>query len=133
MPSFGAMPIRRTCTRVVALVAAYAIVLHGFLIAFSAFPVAAGALGDDGSGFALCIHNLAGGGFTPQAPGAPASSDVHCKFCIAQIHSVALAPNVAAQIVLRVPGEPIWFVLRDGVAGFPRYLHKLPRGPPAVA
>ena len=127
------MTIARICTRVVALVAAYAIVLHGFLLAFSAFPVAVGALGNDGTGFALCLHDLARGGLTPQAPSAPASSDVHCKFCVAQVHSMALAPTLEAQLIFRMTGEPIWFVLHENSAGFPRYLHRQPRGPPAVA
>jgi hypothetical protein len=30
-------------------------------------------------------------------------------------------------------GEPVWFARHEGVAGFPHYLHKQPRGPPAVA
>jgi hypothetical protein len=117
----------------VALVAAYAIVLHGFLLGFSPIPVAAAASGDDSSSFALCLHDLVGGGFTPQAPGAPASGDVHCKFCIAQVHSMALAPTLEAQIIFRISGETIRFVRHEGFAGLPRYFQKQPRGPPPAA
>jgi hypothetical protein len=123
----------RICTRVVALVTAYAVALHAILLAFSALPIAAGASGEDSSRFELCLHNIAGGGFAPQAPSAPARGDVHCKFCVAQGHSMGLAPDLATQVIHTMSGEPIAFVAHEVIAGFPRYLHKQPRGPPAVA
>src|SRR6516165_11409891 len=127
------MTSSRTCTRVVALIAAYAIVLHGLLLAFFPLPLGAAASAHNGSGIDLCVHHLAAGGVTPQSPGAPAGSDIHCTFCIAQCHSVALAPDREAQVILRPASEPLWFVQRQFVPAFPRYRHKQPRGPPAGA
>jgi hypothetical protein len=116
------------------LVAAYAIALHAFLTAFGGLPV--GALSDDGIPRSeLCTHDLGGGAFFPQAPGAPAGNDVHCNYCISQAHSTALLATFWAMLFLFEPGasEPIWFVLNQDNAGGPLYLHKQPRGPPAAA
>jgi hypothetical protein len=124
----------RICTRAVAVIVAYAIVLHGFLIAFAGFPLVAGALSDGGiSRLELCLHDLVGGAL-PQPPSAPEGADVHCKFCIGQAHAMTLAPPpCGAQLNFRTPSAPIWFVLNQVTTGFPRYLHKQPRGPPAAA
>jgi hypothetical protein len=125
----------RMCTRVVALIAAYAIALHGFLIAFAGLPIAAGTSSADGtSRLELCLHDLAGSASLPETPGAPASGDVHCKFCIGQAHAMAPAPtSCAAQFNFRTSSQPIWFVLNQDNAPYPRYLRKQPRGPPAAA
>jgi hypothetical protein len=125
----------RLCTRVIALIAAYAIALHGFLIAFAGLPVAAGAPSEHGSApFELCTHDLVGGTFFPQMPGAPANGDVHCKFCVGQTHAMGLGPMPwGAPLNFDAPGEPIRFVLNQETAGHQRYLHKQPRGPPAAA
>src|SRR5580704_12418738 len=114
----------RICTRAVALIVAYAIVLHGFLIAFAGFPLVAGAPSDGGiSRLELCLHDLVGGAL-PQPPSAPEGADVHCKFCIGQAHAMALAPPpCGAQLNFRTPSAPIWFVLNQVTTGFPRYLH----------
>jgi hypothetical protein len=123
----------RTCTRVIALIAAYAIALHGFLIAFAGFPIAAGTPSPDSTRLELCLHAIAGGASLPEEPGAPASGDVHCKFCIGQAHAMAPAPtSCGLQLYFNTPSEPIWFVLKQDDAGDPRYLHKQPRGPPAA-
>jgi len=123
----------RLCIQIISLIASYAIVLHGFLIAFAGFPLAASASGDDDTArFELCLHVLASGATLPQAPGAPASGDVHCKFCIGQTHAMALAPtSCGVQFNFRTPSARIWFVLKD-TAGSPRYLCEQPRGPPAA-
>ena len=124
----------RICTRVIALIAAYAIALHGFLIAFAGFPVAAGTSSADSTRLELCLHNLAGGASLPETPGAPTSGDVHCKFCIGQAHAMAPVPtSCGAPSNFKTPSEPIWFVLNQDDTGGPRYLRKQPRGPPAAA
>jgi len=123
----------RTFTRVIALIAAYAIALHGFLIAFAGFPVAAGTARDANTSIELCLHDLAGGASLPETPGAPASGDVHCKSCIGQAHAMAPGPTSGGvQLSFKTPSEPIWFVLNQDGAGGPRYLRKQPRGPPAA-
>jgi hypothetical protein len=123
----------RTFTRVIALIAAYAIALHGFLIAFAGFPVAAGTAGDANTSIELCLHSLVGGASLPEEPGPP-SGDVHCKFCVGQAHVMAPAPtSCGAQFNFKTPGKKIWFVLSQDSLGSPRYLRKQPRGPPAAA
>lgn len=124
----------RLCTRIISLIASYAIVLHGLLIALAGFPLAASASGnDDTSRLEICLHEFASGATLPLAPGAPASGDVHCKFCIGQAHSMALAlTSCGVQFNFTTPSAPIWFVLNQDTAGAPRYLHKQPRGPPAA-
>jgi hypothetical protein len=124
----------RLCTRIISLIASYAIVLHGFLIAFAGFPVAAGTARDANTSIELCLHDLAGSASLPQTPGAPASGDVHCKFCTGQAHAMAPGPtSCGVQFNFKAPSQPIWFVLNQDSAGGPRYLYKQPRGPPAAA
>jgi hypothetical protein len=127
------MTSSRLCTRVISLIAAYAIALHGFLLAFAALPIAAVAANNDGTPrFELCLHDA--GAFSPDTPGAPSSNDVHCKFCVAQTHSLFVAPAPSGVLfIFQTPGEPIWSVLNQDKVGFSRYFQKQPRGPPAAA
>jgi hypothetical protein len=122
----------RLCTRVISLIAAYAIALHGFLLAFGGLPVAAGTPNNDGTPrFELCLHDA--GAFSPDTPGAPSSNDVHCKFCIAQAHSLLVASAASGVLfIFQTPGEPIWSVQNQDKVGFSRYFQKQPRGPPVA-
>jgi hypothetical protein len=127
------MTSSRLRTRVISLIAAYAIALHGFLLAFAGLPVAAGAADNDGTPrFELCLHNA--GAFSPDTPGAPSSDDVHCKFCVAQAHSLFVAPAPSGvRFIFQTTGEPIGSVQNQDTVGFSRYFQKQPRGPPAAA
>src|SRR3974390_699126 len=110
----------RTCTRVIALVAAYAIALHGVRLACAGLPVAPATPSADSPRLELCLHDLAGGASLPETPGAPASGDVHCKFCIGQAHAMAPAPtSCGAPSNFNTPSEPIWFVLNQDDTGGP--------------
>jgi hypothetical protein len=123
----------RLCTRVIALIAAYAIAVHGFLLAFGGLPVVAGTANDgDTPRLELCLHNV--GAFSPDTPAAPSSDDVHCKFCVAEVHSLFVAPAPSGMLfIFQTPGVPISSVQDQDKVGFSRYFQKQPRGPPAAA
>jgi hypothetical protein len=122
-------------SRVIALIAAYAIALHGFLAAFAALPVAAASTSGEGAPrFELCIHGVAAGALSPNTPGAPSSNDAHCKFCAALAHSLFVTPAPSGVLfIFQTPGEPIASVQNQNQVSFSRYFQKQPRGPPAVA
>ena len=113
--------------------AAYALALHGILVAFSGLPVAAGNTGDDGTpGFELCLHDR--GALLPETPGAPASSDVHCKFCVAHAQSVLAAPPPSGvRLMLATAGTLLRVAPERHAASSFRYFRKQPRGPPLTA
>ncbi len=71
--------------RVAGCIAAYALALHGILVAFAGLPMGARDISDANTTlrFELCIHDLTGDALFPETPGVPASNDTHCKFCIA--------------------------------------------------
>jgi hypothetical protein len=131
-PTQMAMRRSRLCIRIISLIAAYAIALHGFLLALTGLPATAGARADPSApSFELCLHQASAA--LPEAPDAPSSNDAHCTFCIGQTHSPFVAPNLSGVLfIFRTRGEPIWLVLNQDQSGFSRYFHKQPRGPPAA-
>jgi hypothetical protein len=113
--------------------AAYALALHGILVAFSGLPVAAGNASDDGTlGFELCLHDR--GALSPDTPSAPARVDVHCKFCVAHAHSSLAVPTPSGvRLMLDTAGTPLRVAPGRHAANSFRYFRKQPRGPPLTA
>ena len=121
--------------RCIGCIAAYALALHGILVAFSGLPVAAASINDDGAlRFELCIHDLVDGALSPDTPSAPASTDVHCKFCVAHAHSAAVVPTPSGvRLMLDMAGKLLSVAPEQHVAISSRYINKQPRGPPLTA
>ena len=121
--------------RVTGCVAVYAIALHGILVAFAGVPMGIRDL-DDGNTprFELCSHNLNGDALAPETPSAPASSDTHCKFCIAGAHASIVAPTPPGiAFTIKTTGVPLWTAADHVPPVSSRYFSKQPRGPPLTA
>jgi hypothetical protein len=120
--------------RLTGCVAAYALALHGILVAFAGLPTGTRDISDANTlRFELCIHDLTGDVLSPETPGAPASSDTHCKFCIADAHSFSVVPTPAGIGVTTTISSPRWAVADHDLPVSSRYFSKQPRGPPLTA
>jgi hypothetical protein len=121
--------------RVTGCVAAYALALHGILVAFAGLPIGTSDISDANSlRFELCIHDLIGDAVFPETPSAPASSDTHCKFCIADAHSSVVVPTPAGVgCTVGTISRPPWTVADHDLPVSSRYFSKQPRGPPLTA
>jgi hypothetical protein len=121
--------------RLTGCVAAYAIALHGILVAFAGVPIGTHDINADNAlRFELCSHDLAGEAVSPETPGAPASSDTHCKFCIAGAHASVVAPTPPGiAFIIKTTGGPLWAAADCVSLVSSRYLNKQPRGPPLTA
>jgi hypothetical protein len=120
--------------RVIGCIAAYALALHGILVAFAGVPIGTRDISDANTlRFELCIHDLTGDAI-PETPGAPASRDTHCKFCIADAHSSIVVP-IPAEIGFTIGAisSPPWAVADQDLPVSCRYFSKQPRGPPLTA
>ena len=121
--------------RLTGCVAAYALALHGILIAFAGLPIGTRDISDANTlRFELCIHDLTGDALFPETPTAPASTDTHCKFCIADAHSSIVVPTPAEiGFTIGAISSPPWAVADQDLPVSSRYFSKQPRGPPLTA
>jgi hypothetical protein len=121
--------------RLTGCVAAYALALHGILVAFAGLPIGTRDINDDNTlRFELCIHDLTRGALSPETPSAPASGDTHCKFCIADAHSSIVVPTPAGiGFTIGAISGPPWAVADHDPPVSSRYFSKQPRGPPLTA
>src|SRR6516164_2975311 len=121
--------------RLTGCVAAYALALHGILIAFAGLPIGTRDISDANTlRFELCIHDLTGDALFPETPGTPASSDTHCKFCIADAHSSIVVPTPAGiGFTIETISSASWAIADHDLPVSSRYFSKQPRGPPLAA
>jgi len=112
---------------------AYALVLHGLIIASDTAQAAVGAANDSTfSEFVLCTHDGAG----PASPSAPSQipvGDSHCPFCIVGAVYVHCAPPGVPQLLGGVLADGVALLAAQRLLALTFNQSAWPRGPPSAA
>jgi|SRR6516225_6017613 hypothetical protein len=121
--------------QVAGCIAAYALAVHGILVAFADIPIGTRAINYDNTlRLELCIHDLSSGAVSPETPTAPARNNTHCKFCVAGAHSSIVVPTPSGiEAAIATTGESPWAAVDHDLPLSSRYSKRQPRGPPLTA
>jgi hypothetical protein len=129
-PTRGSNRRGRLRRGLIALVAAYALALHGILIAFAGVQLPGTAYDDAASGLELCLSGAHAPSGLPTGPGVPPPLD-HCPFCFAGVHlALGTPPQFDIAYGSLGHGEVLVAGIRSGAFSAADYGIARPRGPP---
>ena len=125
-------PGRRRWGCLTAIVAAYALVFHGFLFAvISAQSGAQAAAAETEPGYVLCLHDA---GDNPSLPADTGDDCTRCTSCLSGGGHAVVAPPAMHRIEADVPGATVSWPIGDQVLSVRNSSPGSgPRGPPGVA